>query len=97
MLAGMILGSLVWVAAVGGKVALLTMATWPVIGGLAAWYFDLIGPLSDGLASNLVYGVMAAQVIFLPLGALLYVPGWIRRLWLLLRENADAVSKTGNI
>lgn len=90
MAESLILGSLVWILAVGGKVFLQTMASLPVIGGLAAWYLNWVGPLPEGVTSNLVYGAMAAQLVILPLGTLMYAPGWIRAFRVLQLQRRKA-------
>lgn len=87
MIEGLIIGMLIAVAAIGGEAVLATLGTLPAIGGFASWYAGLIGPLEPGICANLIYGVMAAQVVILPPSLALYGPSAIRRGVTMLRKN----------
>ena len=83
-------GSLVWIMVVGGKVLIQALATMPIIGGLAGLYLNMIGPLPDGMISNLIYGAMVAHLIILPLGVLMFAPRWIHQLYAGLQARQKA-------
>lgn len=87
MIAGLILGTLLVVAAMGGEAVLIALGTAPMIGWLASWYAGLVGPLQPGIVANLIYGGMAAQVIILPIAVVLYGPGAIRRGMMKVRKS----------
>lgn len=70
---------LVVIAAVGGKSCLLLLAGQPVIGPVAAWYVGYVGPVGDGMTSNLIYGAMALQLVFMALAPVLYGPTIVRK------------------
>lgn len=79
MIAGLILRTLMIVAVISGEAVLTALGALPVIGGFASWYMGVIGPLVSGIGANLIYGVMAAQVVILPLSLVLYGPSAVRR------------------
>lgn len=87
MIEGLILGMLIAVVAVGGEAVFAALGSLPVIGGVASWYSGLIGPLQPGLSANLIYGVMAAQVVILPLSILLCGPAALRRVIAMVRKT----------
>ena len=73
------LAGLIVSAAVGGKACLLLLASQPVIGPVAAWYMGYVGPVGDGMASNLIYGAMALQLLLVALAPVLYGPPLVRK------------------
>lgn len=79
MFEGIFLAFLILTVVVGGKALLIMLTTQPLIGPLAAWYMDHVGPLGDGMAANMVYGFMTAQLLFIPLLGLLFGPGLVRK------------------
>lgn len=79
---------------VGGQAILAAMA-WPLIGDVVAWYVGLVGPLSDGLSANLIYGAMAAQMIVIPLAVVIHGPGIVKRA-LTGPSDMEVVRKVGN-
>lgn len=90
MIEGLILGTRIFVAAVGGEAVFAAIGTLPVIGGVAVWFANLIGPLQPGFSANLIYGVMTLQVIILPLSLILYGPSVILRGLSVVRKNPTA-------
>lgn len=88
MFEGIVIGVFVAAAVVGGKALLASMASLPIIGGFAGWYADFVGPLPDGIASNMIYGAMAMHVVLVPLGILLYGPRLVKRVNRLRRQPA---------
>ena len=73
------LAGLVLIGAVGGKAFLTALASQPVIGSVAAWYIGYVGPLSDGVTANLVYGAMSLQILYMVLTPILYGPALARK------------------
>lgn len=82
MIAGLILGTLIVVAAMGGEAVLVALGTAPVLGGFASWYAGLVGPLQPGILANLIYGAMAAQVVIIPMALAWYGPDVLAAAWM---------------
>ncbi len=80
MFEALVIGCLLVTLTIGGKAILTGMTALPVIGDFAGWYAGVVGSLSDGIVSNVIYGAMVMQIILLPLGVLLYGPGLVKRL-----------------
>lgn len=78
---------LIVLAVIGGKTCLLLLASQPVIGPVAAWYMEYVGPLGDGMTSNLIYGAMAAQLLLMALAPCLYGPAFMRNTGTWLRAR----------
>lgn len=62
---GIMLGILVYILAVGGKVFLLKMVQWPVLGVMAEWYLNSFGDAGTGYFANMAYGIAAINIIVL--------------------------------
>lgn len=81
MFTAFLLGSLIWILALGGKAFLLLLAQQPLIGPVAAWYMGLVGELGSGVSSNLVYGAMCVQLLVLSLAPVLYGPALLQKVF----------------
>lgn len=95
MIEGLVFGTLIAVAVLGGEAVFTVLCTLPMIGGVASWYAGLVGPLHSGMGANLIYGGMAAQVIILPLSLVFYGLTTIRRGVAIVHKTPAVEKRTG--
>lgn len=74
MFGALFLAGLMVIAVIGGKAALLFLASQPLIGPVAAWYMGYVGQIGDGIVANLIYGEMVIQLLLMAFAPLLYGP-----------------------
>lgn len=79
MFLGILLGMMFFFGMFFGKEILLMLADLPLIGNVAMWYMNFVGPLGESVMANMVYAGMAAQIAILPIAVLMYGPSAVRK------------------